>query len=1258
MRGVVFDAKGSPLADARVTAERWGTPEASQTRILNGTKSPLLDEAVTNKNGVFALAAKLGGVVELRAEHEGFAPARQLVLADDENVVFDLKPAARRTGRVTANGKPVADALVIAYAENHSTASWTTRTADDGTYAIPDPKQWSSSLVYVHPDHAPFSQEDTSQLDVVLKPGATVSGTVTDSAGRPVANARVFAGRWTTATTGDDGTFSLPHVADEEKRIVAVDGAAAGNAPRNAKSVPLRLEQPRSISGTVRDAGEHPLEGMPVLAYGVSKHGASAMPFFNTAVTDAKGNYLLSPVEASEYQVVAWGVSALDFDAKPVSLRNSLSARIDLTAKKREFLTGVVVDENKRPVAGAFVQYSVPQMGLVYGFVDAEQMPSARTGGDGKFKLPYHEQFIASGMTVRLQALSRGYAVGLSEPLKRDVRTVDIALPRGIELAGIITDAAGKPVAGAGVALLQDPTGGVPMPVDSAMSSGMMQAFAESDGSGRFMVHLNAAPHDLGVWKEGFAGFRMGEVTPHQDREPLKIVLDKGVEIRGRVMSKRSADSLAGTIAARSDDMAMAYATGTVAADGTFVITGMRAGTYTLNYASEQGRSAERKTDAPVADLVLELPETGEVRGRVIDAATRQVLRSYTVTFNNEMKFVGDEETFTLHAAPATGDLTVEAEGYVEGKTRVTVEPSKPAEVTVALTRGRSARGVVRDDQGLIAGAWISIAETYENMTHSAENGEYEMTGLPREALTIEVSAKGHVKRKVEIPAGDDDAHVDIVLSRGRKVAGHVFTSDGAPVERATVTASGEDSQSAVTDAAGAYTVEGLDDGRYTVSATRDELKSDSVPLGSEIPRDLVLVMKPSAGAGRVHGVVKGFSGGTWNFGVVRTGPGDAHGMIGRNGKYVIERAPAGSLQLQAWAQSPRGEATTPAVQVTVIAGGDVEANLAFRDDIIIRGTITDSGTPAVGRKVTFRSQMMVWSTVARDGGQYELVGVEPGVLYDVEVEGGTRAYSTRHHVSGSGTFDIDIEWSRVEGRVLDAKGTPVAEAAVEVRTENQSAGSVTTDANGAFTIPVAHGSHVVSISRKGFATFTQRVDAGAAPLLVTLKQTDGLSVRLTDARDGRTLGGYAVAVDASGLQAARAADAEKDGTLFVPVADGAYRISVSANGYASQSVRVVAPHQGELRIALTPGGTLIIRTEGATSDLVKLVLPNGEEYVRCQCNGIAEIRLTGATTTVDHVAPGTYTMQVLDERGLVKTSLPIAIAEGQTTEAEIRVPE
>ncbi len=91
-----------------------------------------------------------------------------------------------------------------------------------------------------------------------------------------------------------------------------------------------------------------------------------------------------------------------------------------------------------------------------------------------------------------------------------------------------------------------------------------------------------------------------------------------------------------------------------------------------------------------------------------------------------------------------------------------------------------------------------------------------------------------------------------------------------------------------------------------------------------------------------------------------------------------------------------------------------------------------------------------------------------------------------------------------------------------------------------------------------------------------------------------------------------------------------------------------------EQRIELTRGGTLVIAAGTNASELVKLVKPNGEEYVLCYCNGISEIRLQGATTKVDHVAPGAYRMDVIDGAGKVFRSYPVTIGEGQLTAVDV----
>lgn len=1255
--GVVLSAQsGDAVGGARVVARRAMAPVERRLQALSDAPVAALGSAVTKDDGAFTLEEKLEGVIVLEVEREGFAPESMLAIAGDADVRIELAPAPRRNGRITANGKGVAGARVVAM--KGDSAIWSTRTDEQGSYAMPAPEVWCTRVTIVHPDFAPRDLnvgKGRTSLDATLAKGSTVTGRIVDAAGKAVPKARVIGGEWTFATSGEDGAFTLNNVGKDAKTLEAFAGNAYGQATPGEGAITIAIAARPTISGTVRDANKRPLAGAPVIAYRKSR----TPPFVTKmAVADDRGQYRIEHCQEGSWTINGYGVGELSFTA----IETQAGAKdADLLAKKEEGLRGIVVDEQKRPVAGAIVQYTMQQMPLVYGTSPQQQMPSVRTGRDGRFTLMASEgiRAYAEEMPIRVQASRPGYAIGVSEDLDF-TRSLSITLPAGIEVNGVVVDANGRGVAGAGIIIMQDPFGAVPLPLESGLSSGMMKPFIESDAEGKFALRLNAGTHDFAAFKEGIGGARLGGVEIAAGAKPLKIVLEAGVAIHGRVTSDDAKTALAGNVTAVGP--AMSFATAPVADDGTFTLEDLHAGDYRLQYESYGGRSAESAAKAPSDDVVIKLEATGTIRGRVVDAMTHEVLRNYTVTSSNNGSFDGtaveNADTFTIDALAGQIELTVEAEGYTPAKETVTVATGKTVDVTISATRGRILRGRVTGEDGTpIADATISAGDSasdYNDIDSTEENGEYRLV-LPRIAQTVAVAAKGWLKKTVDVPAGDGDTRIDIVLSRGRQARGRVLTSEGAALEGAAVTASGDTWQQARTNADGTFVVQGLGDGRYRFAARKDELTSEpleNVDIGAG---EIVIRMKPSAGTGALRGTVKGFAGGNWMMGIVQAAEGTA--FVGRDGTYRFEKLPAGELDLRATATGPNGDmVSAPAVKVTIIAGSEVEADLELRTDISVRGTVYEGGAPAPGKSIQFYddNNSTYWTARTNAQGEYAVTGIVPGAMYKVAVSGSGRTFTVQHQVSGSERFDIRIEWSHIEGRVADTTGVAIAGAQIDVDGEETKS-----DAAGAFALTVARADvHVVRVEKDGFATISRRVTPGAAPLLITMTRTDGLRVRLVDARDGRTLSGYAVAVDEAGQLLARTSETGKDGALRVPVGEGNYRIAVSASGYASLSARTAVPRADELRFALTAGGTLVVNTDRVSSDVIKLVMPTGEEYVRCQCNGIAEIRLTGTATTVDHVAPGSYTMQVLDERGLVKASHAIAINEGQTTAIAIHVPE
>ncbi|HWW61991.1 MAG TPA: carboxypeptidase regulatory-like domain-containing protein, partial [Thermoanaerobaculia bacterium] len=561
---------------------------------------------------------------------------------------------------------------------------------------------------------------------------------------------------------------------------------------------------------------------------------------------------------------------------------------------------------------------------------------------------------------------------------------------------------------------------------------------------------------------------------------------------------------------------------------------------------------------------------------------------------------IDDGEPFAVDAPPGTVKLLATADGYLPETSEMLVELGKTAEVTIALSRGRSVHGRVTAASGApIAEASIE-AQNDVRYAHAAtdDDGEFELNDLPREAVTLAVQHSGFVTRRVIV--GEGDARADVVLSRGRKVTGRVVTSNGEPVAEASVYANSAahaaDSQSARTAENGTFEMEGLADGRYTFIGTKEGYsagKIEDVDVTAAAP--IVIALSNDEPKGALHGTVEGFVGSSAMYGsVIATteGEGSAQGVINRDGTFRVENVFAGDVTVHASAGGLRGDLESSTEHVTLAPGADASVNLKFRTDITIRGVVTEDGTPATGRRVSFDDASGNSSASAStDGaGAYEVLGLIPG---DYKVSIGTQRgpFVTSYQVAGSATFDIRIELSRIEGRVVDEEGSPVSGATIALDDRN-----VLSDASGAFSFSLPAGKYTLVASKRGYGETRFESETGGAPLTVTLARGEELRVRVVDARDGTTLAGYVVALAPGGnTVVANSRGTSPDGTARIALAAGSYRIAASADGYASSSARADSPSANEVRVALTPGGKLLIRSTKSDAVIAKLILPGGE---------------------------------------------------------------
>jgi hypothetical protein len=340
---------------------------------------------------------------------------------------------------------------------------------------------------------------------------------------------------------------------------------------------------------------------------------------------------------------------------------------------------------------------------------------------------------------------------------------------------------------------------------------------------------------------------------------------------------------------------------------------------------------------------------------------------------------------------------------------------------------------------------------------------------------------------------------------------------------------------------------------------------------------------------------------------------------------------------------------TSKKVTVDITAGSESRVDLDFPPLVAIHGHVFRGAEPVSDAVVAFGS------TTAITGADGTYAATLAAGEYDVSLgaTNGMRLSFTEHIVvTDPAEFDFRFDPMTLNATVLDAEtGQPVKAASVSVshRGETHTIANSVTGADGTATIELPRGDVLTVVaSKSGFANASEDITGSDnRTIVLRIARTPGAVVRIVDGRNGSTLTGYVIARDTSGRVVASASDADPDGTMTLPVAPGKYLISASAEGFGSHTVTGEVP-SGEIRVPLPRGGSLSIRSSSDVRGTARLIQPDGQEYVRCWCNGIAEIKIDSRATLVDRISPGSYTLEVALTNAKTKR-FPASIIEGQT---------
>jgi hypothetical protein len=1310
--GVAINIDGKPVNGAKVSLF---TPEliaAQGPRLLSADpqRKPVTT-VTTDSGGKFTIdVPKDQPVVDVRVDAPGYAPSGVRLLSDEDAGAILLTQAPMVRGTITASGKPVANATVSFLGG----AEFTTKTDADGHYSAPDPTKWAFRVIVIHPDYAITEEQlgvggTKKGPDFSLTPGVAVTGRVVSEDGQTaVADAQISIDRWAAGKSAADGTFAIAHARKEWEAVEArIGNRIAERAHTNASAI-LKLAKGGTVSGSVRDVkSQLPVAGTRVA---VASSGRLGSPdSLADAITDAKGNFTLGPLAAGTYDLRPSRPGYSVPGARSVTVKAADSIQKPLYGTATARVSGSVVDEDKRPVAAAHLNPRATTRPDMFNFMSMRgNVSDGYSAPDGRFVL----RNVEIDSDLQIDALKRGYPGAKSSPMKlaagEKKSGVVITIPRGIAVTGRVTDKDHKPLSGVAVEAIEsanDSMGGMRRMIMSNMQQRADDAY-KTGSDGTFSIRVKEGTYDLGFKREGYSAKNVRGTKVDSSTKPVEVMLDPGVEISGRV-TRAGAGVEGVNIRGMSQE---GFASAVSGADGTFRLTDLSPGQMMLNVSKQESFIQEiRSVSAPSKDVIIELPSGGRITGRVLDKNSHQPVTSFMagVTTSRsgggmtvmmppmQKQFTSDDGSFVLEGIkPGMTQVVVNAPGYTTARVpNIEVEDGKTApDVEVDVETGAKLTGRVTGPDGsplagvgvrndpMAGGSRVMRFDPNDGSAVTDPSGEYTMDTLEPGEKTFTFSRSGYIaQQKTVTVAAGKDARLDVQMSTGIRATGFVVTDAGSPVPDAMVRAMSasemDGGRSGRSDANGAFTIEGLAPGHYTVAASKtgftDGIVRD-VDLATSGP---VRVILKSGGVitGHVTGLtpqeleqttVSASAAGGGGGGVMAgsSAPADA------GGNFRIEGAPSGTVRISARTGAMFGGSSKSAAPKTVELepGGTAQVDVDFKSSTVIRGRVTRNGAPLPSAQVMFMprgAKSQTSASVAADSdGRYELSGLDDGTytVQAMDMEHLT-PFATQTEVRGSGTFDITIKTVTVRGRVVDsADARPLAGASVELR---PSTGQTIfggrggpTDESGNFVLEnVAAGTYQITADKAGYGHEARQIiigDSAPEDVQFRLSPGDGITIRAVDTRDNTALTLRVTRViDSQGNELPAGGFFGNTEVVKLPLAPGTYRVTVSVPNYALQTISMSSPSQQTVRFS--PGGTVILHSRESASRRFRLIESSGGTVgMNPFSQGI--MPLPPGTMPLNNIAAGHYRLEVLDSNDKVTKTVEIEVIDGQQRDYDV----
>jgi protocatechuate 3,4-dioxygenase beta subunit len=957
-------------------------------------------------------------------------------------------------------------------------------------------------------------------------------------------------------------------------------------------------------------------------------------------------------------------------------------------------LEGRVSDGRGRPIRGASVSVAEerPALALERG-APLREVSTDATGGFRVEGLP------PGGLVV--SAAARGFSrATLRAPASG--RRAEMVLVPGSSIAGVVSDPAGRPVAGASLRLEHET---LPSP----------PARATSDARGRFeFAGLQApGPFRLLALAAGLSPvMKVGLTLERQAETRADLVVPLGARVKGRLVDEAGLP-LAARVAVVEllgvvpwQDVVQADA----ASDGRFTFDRLPEGAHVL-VATGRGRAPARipievagTDEVDLGDLVI---ETGLLlRGRVHDERGRGLAGAHVRVFQSVQ---GPPRPIE---AETNDDGSFLLSGLSQGRTGLWIQASGFARVTMAAEAGREDVDVTLAAAGSIAGSVVDEADRpvgsfqvtgertddpigiHEDV--STGDGRFRIEDVAPGRWVVQIGAPERSRSTPSAVTVEAERVTDVGkvrLTAGLVLRGTVSDATGAPVAGASIviqSAAGYEARrmgdpeapiplpaASQTGTDGSFEARGLSPGSYRAIASHpDFVTGDSAPVELEAGRPSQEARVVLGRGGRLEGVVRRRAGplagaridvapiGGYASTRVST-------MTDADGAFVFERVRPGDayLLLTLPAPDPRSRSSVTS-SVSVREGETTRADLELRE-VVVRGRTLRGGEPVEGVQVRLSPRasgsgtpglLLVQQVRSRADGSFELVAAEPGSYGLVVREGSRQPEPTLVEVPDAETFTLDVELGPrgvpLSGTVVEAEtGAAIADAGVRASPrppllEGARGGQGRSGEDGRFSLDVDPGRYWLSADSRQRRT--------ARPMEIEVGESGLSGVRLALDR-GRLLRGRVVdsrGVGVGGLELlgeSYHARTQADGSFELSAPEGPFTLCVpSLDGRFA--IRAVDPADEDIELRLQRGGhvALLVRDVAGQPAVGVHVAFGGLDGAPLDCPDLGPT--TDSSGRHELAVPaGTVTLQAWARDGTTATA-EVTVPEGTTVPLEMRL--